>query len=220
MTEPTQRGFDRLAPWYDGLSLFFGRALHRSQASMLDCVDPSRRILLIGGGTGRLLATLSNQFPGVPIDAVDISEQMLQRSRRRLSNSAAANVCFIQADIRTWSPDRNYDLIVTPYVLDCFEDATVGQLCSRLARSLHRGGRWLFCDFDVPPPTRPMHTPARLVIAGLYRFFGVTCSLAARRLPDFGGAFASASLEVVVERRYCGGLMKSRLYVTATSALR
>ena len=217
MTEPTQRGFDRLAPWYDGLSLFFGRTLQRSQTSMLDRVDPSRRILLIGGGTGRLLAALSSRFPGVPIDAVDISGQMLQRSHRRLSNSAAANVCFIQADIRTWRSTRNYDLIVTPYVLDCFEDATVEQLCSRLARSLHRGGQWLFCDFDVPPPTQPMHTPARLVIASLYRFFRVTCSLAARRLPDFGRAFASASLGMVDERRYCGGLMVAAVF-TATSA--
>ena len=215
MTDSTQRGFDRLAPWYDGLGLFFGRALHRSQTSMLDRVDPSRRILLIGGGTGRLPAALSSQFPGVLVDAVDISERMLRRSCSRLSNSAAENVCFIPADIRTWSPDKNYDLIVTPYVLDCFDNATVEQLCSRLARNLHPGGQWLFCDFDGPPPTRPMHRLARLVIAGLYRFFGVTCSLAARRLPDFGRAFASASLGVVDERWYCGGLMKSRLYCKA-----
>jgi ubiquinone/menaquinone biosynthesis C-methylase UbiE len=213
MTQTVQRGFDRLAPWYDGLTrLLFGRTLHRSQTGMLDRVEPKQRILLVGGGTGRLLAALCHRFPGVPVDAVDISQQMLQRSRHRLPAAAVENVCFIHFDICQWAPPERYDLIVTPYLLDCLADSTNVAICSRLSRALDEGGHWLLCDFDVPPPSLPMHVPARFLIAGLYLFFRLTCSLAARRLPDFERAFAAASLQKISERRYWGGLMKSRLY--------
>ena len=46
------RGFDRLAPIYDGLTAFvFGGAIRRSQTCFLGSLAESAEILVVGGGS-------------------------------------------------------------------------------------------------------------------------------------------------------------------------
>ena len=56
-------------------------ALAQSVVSMLPEIYPEQ-ILELGSGTGQLTRLLANRFPGIPIDAIDVSEKMVEHSRQ------------------------------------------------------------------------------------------------------------------------------------------
>ena len=49
-------GFDKLTPYYDLLTrLVFGKAIINSQEQFLSLVRSGSRVLVVGGGTGKIL---------------------------------------------------------------------------------------------------------------------------------------------------------------------
>jgi trans-aconitate methyltransferase len=62
-----------------------------------------------------------------------------------------SRVNFQEADLRNWRPDREqYDLIVTNFVLDCFDADELAQIIPRFAAATTSDANWLIADFSVP----------------------------------------------------------------------
>ena len=81
-------GFDLIAPVYDRLAGFvFGRRLRQAAAWVVAAGLPptARRILFIGGGTGRLLPAVLHTAPTAQVLYVEASGEMLRLARQVLA---------------------------------------------------------------------------------------------------------------------------------------
>jgi len=89
-------------------------ALAQSVVSMIPELYPEN-MLELGPGTGQLTRLLTERFPEVPIDAVDLAEKMVQHSQAKFSKFP--QIQWIIGDAQTyWGGDR-YPLIVSSSAL-------------------------------------------------------------------------------------------------------
>lgn len=202
-----QRGFDRLAPVYDLLvRLFAGDALPASQAALIPFLEPAKRVLVIGGGTGLFLKALCASMPHATFVNIDLSSGMLQRATRR----TGAQVEHRHGGLEKVHKEERFDLICTHCFLDLFEGSDLEQVMETLDQVLADGGSWLFSDFQSGSgrgsAVRSLH------LRGLYLFFRVTCGLQLLGLPDFQVLFRSRGYRCVQSREYLEGMLASRIY--------
>jgi demethylmenaquinone methyltransferase / 2-methoxy-6-polyprenyl-1,4-benzoquinol methylase len=201
--------FTGLPGRYDrmGAVLSFGQD-PRWRRAMIDAVDPKpgQRILDVATGTGLVAAGLARR--GATVVALDQSEHMLARARRRAPGHAA--ITFVQGEAeRLPFPDRSFDALTFTYLLRYVDDPAATM--RELARVVKPGGRIGMVEFGVPgwPPLRSLwrvHTrvglPAlgRLVSPAWYevgRFLGPNIEEFHACEPDLAALWRQAGIEQV-----------------------
>ena len=110
-------------------------ALAQSVVSMLPEMYPEQ-ILELGSGTGQLTRLLTERFPDVLIDAVDVAEKMVAHGRARFSRHAHIN--WIVDDAQTYRGDARYPLVVSSSALHWVAD--LQETCDNIFQSLEPGG--------------------------------------------------------------------------------
>ena len=118
--------------------MVFGNALQRARIYWIDKIPRPGRALIVGEGNGRFLCELLRVHPKIEIDCIDASERMLQLTRsrvRRTRPESLAHVQFFHQDILNWSPRHSYDLLVTHFLLDCFESEKLELIVAKLAET-------------------------------------------------------------------------------------
>jgi len=196
---------DRIAGAYRWLEyLSFGRELERRRFRHLPHVADARHALILGGGDGRFLARLMRQNPHARAHYVDSSPRMLSLAR---SKAGGGRVSYRLWDARVvpLAPE-SFDLIVTNFFLDCFDQADAGKVVARAARAAGPRARWLVAEF------RPVWW-AGLFLRGLYLFFRVTTGLKTRRLADHHALLARHGFRLEREERSWFGWLASELWV-------
>jgi ubiquinone/menaquinone biosynthesis C-methylase UbiE len=195
---------DPIARWYRWLEYVgFGRALERRRCAFLGYVRDAQRILVLGEGDGRFLVKLVEQNRGASIDYVDLSRRMLEIARER----AGDRVNYLHGNALTMPlPQNEYDLIVTHFFLDCFEEAELERLIDRIACAAQRNARWLISEF------RNSSGWSRAIIRMLYFFFGVTTGLKTSRLTDHRPMLEQRGFRLVCEQKARAGLLISELW--------
>jgi ubiquinone/menaquinone biosynthesis C-methylase UbiE len=179
--------FDRVAPHYRRLeTVTFGSALEKSRNYWVRKVSRPKRALIVGEGNGRFLCELLRVHPGIEVDCVDASLRMLEVARarvRRLHPASYRFVRFIQSDVLAWSPSDSYDLMVTHFFLDCFNEKQLRSVVSNLASAARENSIWLIADFTVPLEVFA-RAHAMFWLRTMYAFFRVTAQLENKRLVD------------------------------------
>jgi len=201
---------DRIAAFYRWLEYaVFGRALERRRAAFLAEVAGARRVLALGDGDGRALAALVAAAPSARVDYVDSSAKMLELARARAGTD---RVHYRQADARALQfnetlGESGYDLIVTHFFLDCFDDAELRALVEKTARAAAPAAYWVVSEF------RPATVYARLLIAVMYAFFRRATGLKTRRLADHHPHFLHHGFRLERVERTWSGMLASELWV-------
>jgi ubiquinone/menaquinone biosynthesis C-methylase UbiE len=175
--------FDRVAPHYRWLeTVAFGKQLQQARVAFVREIGRPRRVLIVGEGNGRFLAELLRVHPGLQVDCIEASARMIALARQRVSTG---QVRFIHANVRQAAlEEETYDLIVTHFFLDCFDEKGLPRLIDKLASAATPAAHWLVADFSEP--TRGWRRlPARALIAFMYLFFRVVARIEARRLVDY-----------------------------------
>jgi ubiquinone/menaquinone biosynthesis C-methylase UbiE len=207
--------FDRVAPFYRTLeAIAFGNALQRARIRWLRAIPKPGRALILGEGNGRFVCELLKVYPGAQIDCVDASERMLELVKTRLNADAAGatdRVRFLHRDIREWAPGGSYDLIVTHFVLDCFEAGEMRRVVEKLGYAATSEATWLLADFTVPQ-TALARLHAKVWLRAMYSFFRLAAGLRTKELFDPTGeliihGFVCQSREV---SRF--GMLKSEVW--------
>ena len=97
------------------------------------------RILDVGAGTGLLTEQLATLYPTTPIDAIDLAEEMIEQSQKRLHHLPQIN--WIQAEAETYTPQQSYTLIASSAVLHWSPNLTA--TLQNLYNALQPGGHFL-----------------------------------------------------------------------------
>jgi hypothetical protein len=179
--------FDLLAPHYRWMeAVFTGGRLQRCRTALLEAIPPPRHVLIYGEGNGRFLGELLRRFPGSQVTVVESSGVMIRLARQRLRQQAAveAAVTFVQADALTWPPPAaTFDLIVTCFFLDCFDEEQLKRLVPQIAAGATPDAQWLLSDFQTAGD-RGWRWRNRIIVALLYAFFRLATGLSGRVLVD------------------------------------
>jgi ubiquinone/menaquinone biosynthesis C-methylase UbiE len=201
---------DAIARWYRWLEYAgFGSELERRRFQFLSEVADARRVLALGEGDGRFLARLAAQNPQAAIDYIDVSARMLTLAHARVGSG---RVDFRQDDVRVAPlPESEYDLIVTHFLLDCFEEPDVRVVAAHIAEAAQPHARWLVSEFRQPS-SGWRAVWARLWLRLLYWFFRVTTGLETRRLVDYHPILESLGFRLQREQTSRFGLLTSELW--------
>lgn len=211
-------GFDLLAPFYDLIQrMFFGRSLIRAQTHFLKTVTNIDTVLVVGGGTGQILIEMLKSRVGQKFDYIEISKKMIRSTKRRVrdyhkrmpSTGERASIVFLCNDIAR-APLKKYDLIVTPFCLDCCTDETLSALIPKMAKSLNVNGSWIFTDFHIGPGFTGYFS--RVLVRFLYFCFNTVCALERSALPNFAKYFHAAGLVLKQESLQVKGMVVTRIY--------
>ncbi|MFO1487538.1 MAG: class I SAM-dependent methyltransferase [Verrucomicrobiota bacterium] len=207
--------FDHLAPHYGRLERWLaGAGMHRARIALLNELKDPGHILIVGEGPGRFLVECRRRFPTTQITCIDASPRMLQLARERLKRSGLGedDVCFVRADLLNWQPPPGIaDVVVTNFVLDCFDVHELPTVIRTLSRAAAPDARWLLADFQIPA-TGFWRWRALVMVRMLYVFFRWTTKLSADRLVSPDEYLRLAKFKRVLRRQTDGGLLRSELW--------
>jgi SAM-dependent methyltransferase len=198
---------DRIARWYRWFEYAgFGRGLERRREALLHEVADARRVLALGDGDGRALAALLAAAPHASVDYIDVSARMLDLARAR---AGAEHVVYRNDDARIAPlPTAAYDLIVTHFFLDCFDETDLETLIARLADAATAQARWLISEFRGNG----------WLVRALYFFFRIATGLRTRRLVDHHPFLKRHGFRLVRHEDAWRGLLTSELWVGDAAA--
>ncbi len=200
-------GFDNVAPYYDLLAkIVFGSAIIKAQTHFLGHIEKNQKVLIAGGGTGKILEYIGDEETRAQVDFVELSEVMLSKARKR---NIKSHVSFYQENINSFRSDGLYDIIICPFILDVFETEDLRDVVNHLRSLLRPAGKLLFTDFCLTKgPTRILN----MLIPFMYLFFRLVGALDNARLPDFDGVFNGLGFHDIAEKHFFGQLIVSRVY--------
>jgi SAM-dependent methyltransferase len=185
-----------LARWYRWLEYAaFGGALRRRREAFLFELGNPQKVLVLGDGDGRFLELFTALYPQARVDAVDVSERMIELARAR-----APHAKFHLADAREFNFQEEYDLAIAHFFFDCFEPEELQALLSRI-----RAKTWLVSEFRTTSWSWP-------IIRSLYFFFRVTTGLQVTSLPDHRTVLLVLGYRIAKEQPALKGLVVSELW--------
>lgn len=177
-------GFDRVARCYRALEwLIYGNALQSARVAHLGYLRGDRlRVLILGDGDGRFLEALLKVLPRAEVDVVEASARMIELARRRVGD--VDGVRFHHCRVDEFSATGSFDLVVSHFFLDCFKESGIKAVAEMVRGVLAEGGTWFVSDFQVPQAGVLNRVRAKVLLWVMYRFFGLTAGIEARRLID------------------------------------
>lgn len=207
MASNTENDFDSLAHLYDRLGfVVFGDTILQAQRALLSQVPAQSTVLFVGGGTGKVLPQLLAQNPK-EIWYVEKSAKMLALAQQQVP--ADDRIHWIHGDeTHPAVSDQPFDVILTFFLLDLFEESSLQVLMRRLGQQLRPGGKWLVADFN---PTAK-GVVSRLLYKSMYRFFRLTSRVQASHLPDYPVYFDENGLTLKDKKLFYRRIIQSLLY--------
>jgi len=147
-TAITRARYNRIAPLYDAVEWFTEHTAFGAWRQQLWTGVPAGRVLEVGVGTGKNLPFYP---PGAQVTAIDLSERMLARARRRAA-ALGARVDLRLMDVQHLEfPDNAFDAAVTTFVFCSVPDPVAG--LRELGRVVRPGGDiWLLEHMRVDRP--------------------------------------------------------------------
>lgn len=163
--------FNRIASVYDRLvRIVFGNEVRVSQEAYLGEISAQNSVLIVGGGTGKLLESLNKADEVVFLDK---SEKMIYMAKKRSLN---VKVEFLAQDLFNYKPRRSFDVIICPFFLDCFNEENLSLAIKHLKGLLMPNGRLFVTDFRYSK-----ENPFAIL---MHLFFKITTNLESNAMKD------------------------------------
>ena len=192
--------FNSIAPIYDFLArIVFGDSLDQITKQHLRSIGTSDRVLILGGGTGKLKAEIPQCHSN---DYLDNSSQMIESARIR---SVKNNLQFIHGDILEFEFDRSYDVIVCPFFLDCFNEGNLQKVIKKCKDVIKEDGKLIVIDFSSDHADR-------LLIKLMHSYFRMFTRLESQRLKNINEYVLREGFQVQEEKFLHRNMLFSRLY--------
>jgi ubiquinone/menaquinone biosynthesis C-methylase UbiE len=201
-TFPVKNDFDRIAPIYDLLArMVFGRKLDLAARCYLHLVEKHDHVLIVGGGTGRILDHLPKARK---ITYLELSKDMLVKARKR----ASIDIRFEKADFLNWDcVEDQFDVIILPFFLDVFTASNLETVLQKIRPILKKDGLLIVADFQ-----RTGKRYHEVLIWVMHRFFSVVSGLESRSLQDIKGTLVANGFAEESITFYRNGMIFSGCY--------
>ncbi|HNP17351.1 MAG TPA: class I SAM-dependent methyltransferase [Fulvivirga sp.] len=201
-----KNNFNRIAPMYDMLSkTIFGNTIRNAQKSHLNQIEAKKRIVIVGGGSGKILLDLNQLGLELDVIYVELSTSMMERAMA-IQPIINLNVEFVCADVLQMELPAS-DVIITNFFLDVFTEPNLNAVMIKLAAALRPNGIWLCTDFVL---TRKFFND--MLVWAMYAFFRVTTNLEGGRLLDFEEYFSKIGFQCIVSKTYFNRMIMSSCY--------
>jgi cyclopropane fatty-acyl-phospholipid synthase-like methyltransferase len=194
-----------------------GPALQRArtgQLKRLAQLTQPERVLIVGEGDGSFLLKFVKLFPWAQVTVVEPSHRMVVVARRRLQRAGllSQRIQFETSPLQATELSLgHFDLIVTLFFFDNFEEAPMREFVARLRGYARPQAYWLLSDFCIPSAGW-RRVRAQIWMKLLYRFFGRLTGLSARELPPMVAALEIKDFKQIDFSSHCGGLLFSALH--------
>lgn len=140
-----ERRYNRIAWIYNAMEFTMERMAAQRWREKLFSRLEGQRILEVGVGTGKNLA---HYPPGISVTAIDISERMLARARKRAIR-LGLQCSLLKMDVQALEyPDNSFDAAVSTFVFCSVPDPVKG--LKELGRVLKPRGRAYFLEHVRP----------------------------------------------------------------------
>jgi len=210
--------YERLARFYKLIeSITIGPPLLNARLAHLDLLAEGptpKHALLIGEGNGSFLLPFAQRFQDTQITVIDQSAAMLEIAQSRALEAGIdmTRIFFRQADMQSATlPTNYYDLIVTLFFFDNFDESTVCKMITALEGAATVPAQWLLADFQIPEHGW-RRLRARFWLAILYGFFRAFAAIPARHLPPIEAILNCSNFKQTARKTYCGQMLYSTLY--------
>jgi SAM-dependent methyltransferase len=167
----TRRPVYRFAPVYDDFSegvrgdvAFYVREARRSSGEILE----------LGCGTGRILIPIAQA--GKRVTGIDMSPSMLKICRKKvaaLPHEVRSRITLLRADMRNFSLNRRFGLIICPFRAFLHNLTTEDQMRTLGCVQRHLGprGRFIMNNFDPWLDVLARHPSPKQAATGLMRTY-------------------------------------------------
>lgn len=187
-------GFDFVAPFYDQVvRLVFGQKINNFNKRVLSDFKPVHTCLIIGGGTGQILLDAFEMKLASSYHYAELSSKMRAKAISRLSQEQIQSVEFSSDFPKT---NSRYDIVVLPFVLDCYSESSIHGLLQKLEPIMTEQGKLLIVDFNHEPLSnyRPTFIQKQFIRL-LYLFFRITTKIEAKKLPSILSILENSNFE-------------------------
>ena len=199
--------YDNSAWFYDRLArLVYGRSLVNAQVYLLQRIPANAKVLIAGGGTGWILEELTRIHPsGLKITYVDVSANMINLAKQR--DCGNNEVTFINGAIENTHLPNDFDVVLTPFLLDNFLEENMTRIFHSIDLLLKKNGTWLNASFQSTGKwwqSVLLHT--------MFIFFKVICGIEASKLPQINKCFADNNYKPAEQKGFFGDFIIAQAY--------
>lgn len=201
--------FDFVAPIYDRLArIVFGNQLRDIQTRWLDLIPNDANVLIMGGGTGWILDEVVKRKPQARIDYIEASAKMIELSAKRPIDMSCVNL--IHGNESHIPDNQSYDVIITNFFLDVFEEARLNSILKKLNSTLSPNGILICSDFRNTKKIQH-----RLLLWSMHRFFNLASRMESKSLNDIPKHMLQSGFKQKEQATSYNGLLFSSVYVKA-----
>ena len=83
-------------------------------------LNPNERIIIIGGGSGKVLESINQLNIPLTIDFIEPSTRMIEKARERIQESSNLSVNFHKIEFESYKSSEKYDWVCCFFFLDLF----------------------------------------------------------------------------------------------------
>lgn len=186
--------FDGIARFYDALaSIVFRGEILKSQNHFIHLIKANSHLLIVGGGSGKVLEALNRFNIPLLIDFVEPSSQMINRAKMGASRFSNLDIHFHQAKLKEFDPSKAYDWICCFYFLDLFEKKNLIQNIDLLKDLMTDQGNLIVSDFQI----LKNKTWQMALSAIMHTFFRFTTRLESKELKDINKVIVGQRFEQI-----------------------
>lgn len=200
--------FNWLAKYYDQLAtIVFGKTLHKGQVTYLCEIPKGATILILGGGTGKVMQELLRINSVYQIWYVEASSTMIELAKRNITNESPQQIYFIHGTEDSIPVGIKFNAVITHFFLDLFSEPSLKVLVEKIYPSLAPDGVWLACDFISNGKWWQKST-----LRVMYLFFKLTCGIESRKLPPWEYQLRLGGLSLIKCRFFLDHFIKTTLF--------
>ncbi|MBD0404262.1 class I SAM-dependent methyltransferase [Flammeovirga sp. EKP202] len=166
--------FDYIAKFYDFIAaIVFGKAIQEIQLKHLPKIKKKSRVLIIGGGSGKILKKIDELGIASEVIYIEKSPKMTALAKKIKTKTP---VKFINTSFENAKDYGRFDLIITNFFVDLLNEKQFQNFIPFIYSLLNDNGKWIVTDFRIHErfPLRSLH---KLIHFSMVSFFKVTVNL-------------------------------------------
>ena len=202
----SKSGYDLIAPYYDDLAgLIFGNEIFDAQICFLKVVPTDGDVLILGGGSGWILAELFKLNPGCRVWYIDSSAKMIDLAIKKTKGKS--NIIFICGTEVNIPAEIKFDAIITNFSLNTFLNELYSEKIRFISKCLKKKGVWLVSDFVETGKKR--HQTLSFI---MHLFFRWLTKHPNSRLINWEEIFNANLLNIKMEKSFYNGFIKTVIF--------